>query len=45
MSTAIITCHYCKKSGYKVRNCKRKLEREYEMEKSGNFNHEREKVV
>ena len=43
MSTAFITCHYCKKLGHKVRDCKRKLEIEYEMEKLGKFNHEREK--
>ena len=42
MSTALITCHYCKKPGHKVRDCQ-KLEREYEMEKSGKLNHEREK--
>ena len=40
MLTAFITCHYCKKPGHKVRDCK-KLERDCEMEKSGN--HEREK--
>ena len=40
MSTAFITCHYCKKAGHKVRECK-KLERDCEMEKSRN--HEREK--
>ena len=40
MSTAFITCHYCKKPGHKVSDCK-KLERDCEMEKSGN--HEREK--
>ena len=40
MSTALITCHYCKKSGYKVKECK-KLERDCEREKSRN--HEREK--
>ena len=43
-STAFITCHYCKKRGHKVRDCKT-LEGEYEMEKSGKVNHEREKVV
>ena len=43
MSTAFITtCHDCKKPGHKVKDCK-KLEREYEMEKSGKLNHEREK--
>ena len=42
MSTAFITCHYCKKQGHKVRDWK-KLEREYMMEKSGKLNHEREK--
>ena len=41
MSIALITCHYCKKPGHKVRDCK-KLEKEYEMEKSGKFNGERE---
>ena len=40
MSIALITCHYCKKAGHKVRECK-KLERDCEMEKSRN--HEREK--
>ena len=42
MSTAFITksCHYCKKAGHKVRECK-KLERDCEMKKSRN--HEREK--
>ena len=40
MSTAFITCHYYKKTGNKVRDCK-KLRRDCEMEKSGN--HEREK--
>ena len=40
MSTAFITCHYCKKAGHKVRECKQ-LERNCEMEKSRN--HEREK--
>ena len=43
--TAFITCHYFKKLGHKVRDCKIKLEREYEMEKSGTFNHERKKGV
>ena len=43
MSTAFITCQYCKKPGHKVRDYKRKLEREYEMKKSGKFNHGREK--
>ena len=42
MSTALITCHCCKKPGHKVKDCK-KMEREYEMEKSGKLNHEREK--
>ena len=40
MSTPLITCHYCKKTGHKVRECK-KLERDCEMEKSRN--QEREK--
>ena len=40
MSTAFTTCHYCKKAGHKVRECKQ-LERDCEMEKSQN--HEREK--
>ena len=40
MSTAFITCHYCKKAGHKVKECK-KLERDCEMEKSRN--HERGK--
>ena len=40
MSTALITCHYRKKAGHKVRECK-KLERDCEMEKSRN--HERKK--
>ena len=40
MSTAFITCHYCKKAGHKVRECKQ-LERDCETEKSRN--HEREK--
>ena len=35
-----ITCHYCKKPSHEVKDCK-KLERDCEMEKSGN--HEREK--
>ena len=43
MSTAFITCYSCKKTDHKVWDCKRKLEREYEMEKSGKFNHEKEK--
>ena len=43
MLTAFITCHYSKKRGHKVRNFKRKLERENDMEKSGKLNHEREK--
>ena len=43
MSTTFITYHYCKEPGHKVKHCKRKLEREYDMEKTGNFNHEREK--
>ena len=42
MSTALITCHYCKKTGHKVREHK-KLERQCEMEKSGKLNYEREK--
>ena len=44
MSTALITCHYCKKPGHKVRDCKI-LEKEYDMEKSGKLNHEREKKL
>ena len=41
MLTAFITtCHYCKKAGHKVRECK-KLERDGEMGKTEN--HEREK--
>ena len=36
MSTALITCHYCKKAGYKVRECN-KMERDCEMEKSRNY--------
>ena len=40
MSTALITCHYCKKAGPKVRECK-KLERDYELEKSRNHVRER----
>ena len=44
MSTTFITCYYyCKKTGHIVRDCKRKLNREYEMEKSGKFNRERNK--
>ena len=43
MSTAFITCHYCKKLGHKVRDCKKKLQSEVEMEKSGKVIHEREK--
>ena len=42
MSTALITCHYCKKPGHKVKEWK-KLERDCEMEKS--LNHEREKKL
>ena len=42
MSTALITYHYCKKPGHNVRDCK-KMEKEYEMEKSGKLKHEREK--
>ena len=42
MSTALITCHYCKKPGQKVRDCK-KLEKEHEMKKSRKLSHEREK--
>ena len=42
MSTALITRHCCKKPGHKVRDCK-KLEKEYEMDKSEKLNHEREK--
>ena len=34
MSTDFISCHYCKKTDHKVRDCKIKLERECEMEKS-----------
>ena len=33
MSTALITCHYRKKTSHKVRECK-KMERDCEMEKS-----------
>ena len=40
MSTALITFHSCKKPGHKVRD-RKKMEKEYEMEKSGS--HEREK--
>ena len=40
MSIALITRHYCKKAGHKVRECG-KLERDCEMEKLRN--HEREK--
>ena len=43
MSTSFATCHYCKKTNHIVRDCKRKLEREYEIEKSEKFNHKREK--
>ena len=32
MSTAFITCHYCKKTGHKGRDCKTKLESEVKME-------------
>ena len=42
MSTALITCHYCKKPGHKVKECK-KLEIDCEMEKSRN--QEREKKL
>ena len=42
MSTSLITCHYCKKPGHKVRDSQ-KLKREYEMEQSGKLDHEREK--
>ena len=42
MSTALITCHYCKKPGHKVNECK-KLEIDCEREKSRN--HEREKKL
>ena len=42
MSTALITCHNCKEPSHNVRDCK-KLEKEYEMEKSEKLNHEREK--
>ena len=42
MSTAFITCHYCKKPDHKVRDC-HKLKRYYGMEKSGKLNHDREK--
>ena len=41
LSTAFITCHYCKKSCHKVRDCK-KLDKEYKMEKSGKLNREEE---
>ncbi|CAN0458149.1 unnamed protein product, partial [Ascophyllum nodosum] len=40
MSTAFITCHYCKKAGHKVKECK-KLERDHQMGRTEN--HEREK--
>ena len=43
MSTFFITCHYCKNPDHKVRNCKIKLGREYEIKKSGKFSHERDK--
>ena len=36
MSTAFITCHYCKKLGHKIRDCKRRLESEVEMENQEN---------
>ena len=41
--SAFITSQYCKKPSHKVRDCKRKLEREYKMKKSEKVNHEREK--
>ena len=43
MSTTFISYNYFKKQGHKVRDCKRKLEKGYDMEKSGKFNHERKK--
>ena len=39
----VITCYYRKKLGHKVRDCKRKLGSEFEMEKSGKFNDRRKK--
>ena len=36
MSTIFITCHYFKNSVHKVRYCKRKLESDFEMEKTRN---------
>ena len=44
MPFAFITCHYCKNLAHKVKDSRRKLEKEYEMEKSEKFNHEREKM-
>ena len=44
MSTALITCNYCKKPDHKVRDCK-KMKKEYEMEKSGKLSHERKKKM
>ena len=32
MSTTVITCHYCKKLGHKVKYCKRKFENEFDVE-------------
>ena len=42
MSAAIHYSPLLQKTGHKVRDCKKTLEREYEMEKSGKFNHERD---
>ena len=44
MSTALITCHYCKKPGHKVKEWK-KLEKDCEMEKSRNQEREKSCVV
>ena len=33
MSTFFSTCHYCIKLGHKVRDCKSKMESEFETEK------------
>ena len=42
MSTVLITCHYCKKAGHKVKECK-KLEIDCKIKKSRN--HEKEKKL